>query len=367
MTTLVCREVNRSGFMKLHRKILAAVCVLASGGCAYVSEPSNIGPRPERPAEIDAYYSKGASYQDYKEEVIYQNSDYKVKRISIITESGLVTVDYYQRPTSDENLVFVFPLLGGKNLIVDYFADYFAKRGYEAAIVHRVDDFKDPSKFQHLEEVFRAGVVRDRVAMDFFESKYNKKNFGSFGISRGAINVAVTAGVDPRLKYNVMAMGGTDLVGVFKRSNQKGIAKYIKRVMDYEHISKDEFFAKLKAMLKTDPKNLAQYIDPNNTLLMLAVFDRTVPIRYGERLRRQIGNPRTIYLLADHYTSALYTQLASVFPPVPKFSLFPLDYIESEALAFYDRSFKKKSVSPRVLPYRLLQLPFTILGELMHI
>lgn len=353
--------------MNFYKKIVVAAVVFAVSSCAYVGESSSGAPKPERPAEIDSYYSRGSSFEDFKEEVIYENSDYKVKRISIITESGLVTVDYYQRPTSDENLVFVFPLLGGKNLIVDYFADYFAKRGYEAAIVHRVDDFKDPSKFSKLEEVFRAGVVRDRIAMDFFESKYKKKNFGSFGISRGAINVAITAGVDPRLKYNVMAMGGTDLVGLFKRSNQKGLAKYIQRVMDYEHISRDEFFVRLKSMLKTDPKNLAQYINPEDTLLMLAVFDRTVPIRYGERLRRQIGNPRTIYLLADHYTSAMYTQLASVFPPVPRLSLFPLDYIESEALAFYDKSFKKRGVSPKVLPYRLLQLPFTILGELMHI
>jgi len=43
-------------------------------------------------------------------------------------------------------------------------------------------------------------VVRDRMAIDFFEQRLGKKEFGTLGISRGAINVAVTAGVDETAK-----------------------------------------------------------------------------------------------------------------------------------------------------------------------
>jgi hypothetical protein len=257
----------------------------------------------------------------------------------------------------------VFPVLGGKNFIEKHIAKYLVESGFDAAIVNRSNEFKDPTMFDQLEEVFRLNIIRDRLALDFFEAEFGKKRFGTFGISRGAINVALTAGVDKRLEYNVLVLGGTDLVHLFRDSNQARIEKYIQSVRDNKGYSEQEFFDALRAQLRTDPKNTAQYLDGKNTLLILGIFDRTVPFTYGLKLRDQIGRPDTIFLLADHYVGLLYTQTVSIVPPSKdKGGLFPFPYIEEEAVQFYDRSFNH-SWNWSILPYRILQEPFNLVVE----
>jgi hypothetical protein len=259
--------------------------------------------------------------------------------------------------------VLVFPVLGGKNFIEKHIARYLVESGFDAAIVNRSNEFKDPTKFEQLEDIFRKNIIRDRLALDFFETEYGKKQFGSFGISRGAINVALTAGVDGRLKYNVLAMGGTDLVNLFRDSHQARIAQYVKAVQEGRGYSREQFFTALRGQLRTDPKYTAQYLDGRNTLLVLGIFDRTVPFTYGLKLREQIGRPETIFLFADHYVSLAYTQTVSLLPPSKdKDGIFPFPYIEQEAVSFYKRSFEH-SWNWKALPFRVLQLPFNLVAE----
>jgi hypothetical protein len=352
---------------KLTQKISTFVLIISLiSGCAfYPQSPSYKGP-PDRPATVDQYYDRGRSFGNSVEQILSHDNKYTLKRIFIDSDAGPLKIDYWALNKPSQDLIFVFPLLGGKNIIADYFAEYFAEQGYDTAVVHRVNDFKDPASFDNLEGILRKTLIRDRIAIDFFEQKYDKKNFGSFGISRGAINVAMTAGVDPRLKFNVMAMGGTELVNLFKRSDQGGIAKYTKKVMDAKNITRDQFYEELDKNIKTDPKYFAQFIDARNSLLFLSVFDKTVPIKYGERLRKQIGNPRTIYIAAGHYTSILFTQYVKLLLPLHSFCLFPSDYIETESLAFFNEKFQRRSGTMRLIPYRILQLPFEIIGRIFH-
>jgi hypothetical protein len=350
-------------FVRLVRVAVILAFASALGACAFIPQSPHYAGPPQRPAELEQYYSKGTSYTGFQEQTISVMKNYTHKRILIDSDSGQLKIDYFARPKTSKELIFVFPVLGGKNIIADYFARYFARHGFDTAIVNRVDDFKDPARFYEIEEVFRKGVVRDRIAMDFFEAQYQKSEFGSFGISRGAINVAMTAGVDPRLKHNVMAMGGTDLVSIFKESDQRGIVKYRNRVMAFHDLTEEEFYSALERQIKTDPKNLAHYIDSRNSLLFLSVFDKAVPIEYGEKLREQMGNPKTVYIAAGHLTSILYTQYIKLLTPWRELCLFPQDYLESEALSFYQESFNRGGTAWWMLPYRVLQLPFTLVGS----
>jgi hypothetical protein len=337
-------------------------------GCFSVyQDPRYIAP-PSRPASFEEYYSRGRSYLSAREEAVKSDGEVTQRRIFIDTDAGKTTIDYFQRAEKSDDLILVFPLLGGKNDIAEYFAQYFAHHGFETAIVHRTEDFKNPDNFDNLEEAMRNNVIRDRIALDYFEREYQKKKFGSFGISRGAINVMMTAGVDPRLKYNVAAMGGSDILRIFKKSNQSRLKKYRKTVMASKGINKDQFFSFVEQNLKTDPKYVSQYIDSRNTLLFLALFDRTVPIQYGRLLRKQVGNPKTIYLLADHYLSVLYTQFVSILPPRAHYSpygIFPFDYVESESLAFYRKSMRNEWSGFGVLPFRILSFPFSVIANVI--
>lgn len=345
------------------RRFLLSVAFIATGCAVVPQSPSYEGPAT-RPESLNQYYAK-SSYTAYTEYTLGEADDFVVKRILIDTPQGQVTADFFQHHEKNDDLILVFPLLGGKNIIPDYFASYFAKHGYDTAIIHRSENFKDPAYFDKIEQTLRDNVVRDRIALDFFEKEYGKKDFGSFGISRGAINVAITAGVDSRLKYNVMAMGGSDIVDIFKNSHIKKLQNYRDKIMQEKGMTKDEFFASLNEKVKTDPKNVAQYINSKNTLMFLSMFDRTVPFKNGELLKEQIGNPRTIYLAADHFTSAMYTQLGRVLPVGTQDALFPMDYIESEALDFYESKFHKRKYRLAMLPYRVLQLPFDLMQRIV--
>jgi hypothetical protein len=332
-------------------------CFKLSSSAAYIAPP------PERPEAMQRYYQPQRPYGGFREEILKTTADYTLKHITIDSYAGPIVLDYFQGKKPSDSLVLVFPVLGGKNFIENHFARYIVESGFDAAIVNRSNEFKDPSKFEQLEEIFRQNIIRDRLALDFFQAEYGKTQFGSFGISRGAINVALTAGVDPRLKYNVLAMGGTDLVDLFRDSNQARIENYIKSVSTARGYSEEQFFDALRKQLKTDPKYTAKYLDGKNTLLILGILDRTVPFSYGLRLREQIGRPETIFLLADHYVSLAYTQTVSVFPPSKeKTGLFPFPYIEQEAVSFYKRSFNQEW-NWKALPFKVLMLPLNFLAE----
>lgn len=350
------------------RRVVLSLCLAALSGCyALPLDPQYRGPEP-RPAEMFDYYAVGDSYRNHTVQIVSQLPRFTLKRITIDTAVGKTTIDYYDRPGDTDSLVLVFPVLGGrKNVIENYFAEYFARYGFDAAIVHRSEDFKKPENIDRLEELFRANVIRDRIALDFFEREYGKKKFGSFGISRGAINVAMTAGVEPRLSHNVMLLGGSDLVSVFKRSDQGRIRRYIDSVTKAKNITPEEFFRQLRTQLRTEPGHVVRHMDARNTLLFLGMFDRTVPFRYGLKLRRQLGLPKTVFLPAGHYTSILYTQFAKILPPSDEYALFPFDYIELEALNFYRRAFETTPhTSLRLMIVRLLRTPFDLIGGVVN-
>lgn len=336
-------------------------------GCVRFSKIGSYREPLKTPKGILDYYDKKGSYSSYELHSVLPFKNYSVKRYIIYTEFGQSTVDFFSteaaRKKKTDNLVFVFPILGGKNIIENYFADYFARRGIDTAIIHRDNAFKKPENLDKLEQLLRENVIRDRIVMDFFEDNFGKKKFGSFGISRGAINVAMTAGIDSRLKSNVLVLGGTDLVGIFMNSSENRIRKYIKKVTKDRLITKEKFKKVLKNQLKTDPKLFTKFIDPKHTLLVLATLDTTVPFDYGLKLREEIGSPETIFLLADHFTSLLYTQILKVFPLNSDLCVFPFDYIESEVMDFYSKEFGLKRSWWKGLFVNIVQTPLNVLAS----
>ena len=343
-----------------------ALVAFLSGCYSLPLDPHYRGPQP-RPPALEEYYGKKGSFGEFKEEIVKEEGDYTLKKITVQSEAGEFVIQYYQRPEKSERIVFVFPVLGGRPVIESYFAHYFARHGIDSAIVVRQNDFKNPDNIDRLEQLVRDNVVRDRYAIDFFEKQYGKKDFGSFGISRGAINAAITAGIDPRLKHNVFVLGGSDLVKLFEYSSQSRIKKYIETVTAKKNITRAEFFANLSANLKTDPKNFASFIDARHTLMVLGMFDHTVPIKFGRRLRKELGNPETIFLFADHYTSIAFTQFLKFLPPGNEdLCVFPFDYIESEAMNFYRNSMDTGERTYKLVPFRLLRIPFDLLGKILE-
>lgn len=344
------------------RRLVTLLFLPLLSACVFIPGSARDLTSAERPAQLDEYYKQG-KYTTFDREYLRDVSDCRVERIRLQSDGGEITIDYFRHEKPDDSLILVFPILGGRNIFANYFAEYFAKRGFETAVVHRDGEFKNPENFFKIEELFRRNVQRDRIALDFFEREHGKRRFGSFGISRGGINVAMTAGVDERLRYNVIAMGGEDLVDMFRDSEENGIERFKQRVMQKYGISEQEFFAFLRENVKTDPKNVAMYIDADDTLMILSAFDESVPFKYGMKLRRTIGRPDTIFLASGHYSSLAFTRFLPLFPPATPAGIFPMNYIETEAMAFYERKLGS-GWSINHLPYRLLQLPFALFGKI---
>ena len=336
--------------------LFSLITLLLSSCYKLPMSPSYEGP-PERPAEMDTYYSKEESYGPYTEEITKERSAYSVKRIEIESSAGDITIDYYFQDEPNDDLVLVFPVLGGRPVLSKYFAKYFARQGLDSAVIARVNDFKNPDNFMRLEEILRRGVVRDRIAIDFFEKEYGKKDFGTFGLSRGAINVAISAGIDPRLKYNVMAMGGSGMVEIFRDSKERRIRKFINKVMADRGFTEDELFHYLETTIFTDPVNTAQFIDARDSMVIVSTCDTTVPYKNGLKLRDQIGRPETIVLYGGHRSSVFFTQFLPLLPPWSEVCIFPFDYVETEATHFLKKKFDRGTTvtTLKLLPFRILR------------
>ncbi len=361
--------LNFSALLSTHRPFFLLACFtflcLLLNACYRIPLSGDYKSPPVRPDQIDEYYSRGNSYISFERTPIKQREEYLIHQITINTDVGSTIIDFYQANEKSKDLIFVLPVLGGRPIISRYFADYFAKQGYDSAIVHRNNEFKDPANFDKLEELFRNGVIRDRIAIDFFENEYGKKNFGSFGISRGAINAAITAGAEPRLKYNVMAVGGSDLPEIFMNARERRIRNYVLNIQKQMGYSPEQLRKILDNTIKTDPKYLARYLDARNSLLFLATCDSTVPIQNGKKLRAEIGGPESIFLVAGHKSAVLYTQLAKLLYPFEELCVFPFDYIEREALYFFDQAFgRSEYMSFGLYPFRILQYPFSLFMRL---
>jgi len=341
---------------------------LALSGCFSLPIDSKYQGPALRPQSVLNYYKSNSDYGNFTEHVTENNNDYKVKKALIESDYGPINLDLYLTHKPSRNIVLIFPVLKGKPLVENHFAEYFAENGIDVAIVGRNSDFMDPINADKFESVLRQNIMRDKLAIDFLEEQYAKNSFGSFGLSRGAINAAITAGADSRLKHNILVLGASDIPKILEKSDQRRIKKYLKLAAVQTKTDRNQLLNNLQKSVKSDPKYLAPYIDARHTLLVLGLFDGTVPIRYGNNLRKQLGNPKTIYLLANHYTSLAFTQtVCSLLPEkVDLLCPFPFDYIETEALSFYRNSMELQRSTPKIMAYRILSSPFEMIGRLTN-
>lgn len=312
-----------------------------------------------------SYYKPANSYSDYTLYAVTPGRSYSVKRFLVESYLGKIAIDYFDiREKETDSVVVVFPILGGKNKISNYFADALAKLGFECAVIHRTDTFKDASQFADIERVLRENVLRDRIALDFMEDKLGKRRFAGFGMSRGGMNLVLTAGVDDRLQFNVVALAGHDLGRVLQDSQEWRIRSHFRKVATLRMETERETFDFLESTLKTQPSKLAQGMDSDKTLLILAMLDSTVPFEYGLELRKAMGRPETLLLLSGHATSLFYSQFFALPFPGTSYRLLPLPYLEYELARFFARHLEGRTFWWH-LPYEILQTPFTFLGSIV--
>ena len=333
LEVIVSTESENHTWLKIVFTATLAWCLILLSSCAhYNCAPDYIGPSKRR-TEILQYYSYPKQTIEAKVEQIKQNKKYAVKRVefpSAINVFGTenIKVDYYvQKKQGRFPTVLVLPIAGGIDFIVESFANHFATNGFNCAIVHNRDvDLKEITSAEEVENYFRQAVLDNRQVLDYLvqRKEVDENKLGCLGLSLGGIKVSLVSAVDERLRCSVIALAGGSFADIAISSKEKNIRDYVRGLKEM-NISSEIIHAELSEKVETDPLKLAQYTDARNVLMYIAMFDRVIPRKCGDRLWKAIGKPEVVYLFSGHFSSIIY-----------------LPYAEIESLKFFKENFRRK-------------------------
>jgi len=280
-----------------------------------MDNPSYAGPKP-LPDEIAQLYSYEKHSIKYIEKIVEESPRYTLKRVEFIApvkvaaiKKTKIEIDYYDvKEPKIAPVILVLPILDGNSAISNFYAKYFANNGYAVLIVNRNATILQAESIKGIELALRQNVIDLKRVLDWVETKndLDKNNIGVFGISLGAINSALIAALDKRIKAAVLGLAGGDLPYILTHSHEKTVQEGIARIKEKNHWNDDVFYCELRCAIQTDPIKYAKYIDARKVLVVVALLDNVIHTKKGKALIAAIGMPERIYIVSGHYTAIFY-------------------------------------------------------------
>jgi pimeloyl-ACP methyl ester carboxylesterase len=218
-------------------------------------------------------------------------------------------------------VVIVLPIANGNMLVSRYFARYFAARGWATLAVDRVND-PMARMLENPESVIRRNILDYRRILDWAEGESELGPVGIFGLSFGGMAAVMLAALDERVDAVVAAMAGGDLPYLMMNTSYRAVTRRVQRALRETGLSRERMEQRLENLIASDPLAFAPYVNAEDILLIMTRTDMIVPIETQEWLRRELGEPETLYLPTGHRTSVFY---------------FPL--LRSSAFSFFERQF----------------------------
>lgn len=288
---------------------------LALAGCVRVAADSAYpGPQP-LPEALQAEFAYERLSATVSEAVLEEGPTYTKKRINLPSGHNIlpgahdIVIDYYQlKGEGKRPVVMVLPILGGGNAVAESFARYFAKHGFAVTLVHRQKKNHFADDLENADAKLRQIVFDHRQAIDWIESRpeLDAGRIGVFGISMGGIKGALLHAIDQRIGASVLALVGGDLPSILTHSKDRAIAKRRAAYLQKHQLTPAQMQEQLAREIGNDPLYLAPHIDADQVLLILALFDGTIPLTQGLELREAMGTPETIFLFSGHYSAVLF-------------------------------------------------------------
>ena len=198
------------------------------------------------------------------------------------------------------------PILGGDYPLERGICRYLASHGFHVAMVHRKTLKISPEHpVDRLELLLRQGVLRIRQVVDWMAAheRVDPRRLGSFGISMGGMASVMAAAVEPRLRAHVVALAGGGITDILLTSRDSLLTKPRQRYLERNHMDLATMEARLRETINTDPLSLSPYVDPNELVMLISVFDRTVGRGNELRLWRALGRPAVTFMPTGHYTA----------------------------------------------------------------
>jgi hypothetical protein len=323
---------NAKGF--LDRLLLVLAFCLAVVGCGREgADPDYSGPK-SLPEELKAAYSYPRFTGPVTERILKERTTYTKRQISFPSAHNIlpgqhdILIDYYDlKGDGKKPVILVLPILGGGNSVADSFARYFVQHGFSAALVHRQKQKDIGDGLESIDANLCQIIFDHRQAIDWIETRdeLDASRIGVFGISMGAIKGALISALDERVGASVLALVGGDIPYLLTYSNEPGIARRRAEYLSEHQLTRAALQAELTRKITCDPSHFAEYIDAGKVLMVLALFDQTVPFEKGRELKEKMGGPETIYLISGHYTSILFK-----------------NYIKYKARKFFEHTLPKR-------------------------
>lgn len=304
------------------RLTLASLVVLL-GTCACRHLPCDTRPRPAATTEVPAagyYATPGPVPAPLEVEIVQRTGRHTVRRVllppRVLPElehvprvHDPIEIRHYRpRPAGDapRPLVFMFPILSNRMLLMREFATGFTRMGYDAAIVTRKELAFDPARsVERAEDELRVLVMRGRQALDWLvlQPGVDASRLAVCGISAGGIVGAALLAGDPRLRAGVLILAGGPMSDVMVDTTEGEFADNLPRVEAALGWSREDVRRRLHQIIRTDPVLLAPRIPREHLLLFIAERDDSVPTRNQWRLWEALGRPEAYVLPTGHYSS----------------------------------------------------------------
>lgn len=298
------------------------VCLLFSG-CITYDAPSNADPpkngsNPVLSHDFDYTPDPTPPQVDIpKSEGRFTVTEVAFHAVHPDPKNPLIPTQFYQ-PTvpGPQPVVVILPITRG-----DYptkaVAAYLADHGMASLLFLSRPTFTGNAEkdFNALAAQLHDYVVEVRQALDWLtqQPSIDTDRIGLLGMSLGAIVGSLTTGVDPRVRSEVLLLGGGDLPGIIFSTRERSFVKMRNRLMEEQRVSPEALKQDAEKTLATvEPLNYAYRLPPNNILMINAYFDQAIPRPYTLALWEKIGKPHLVFVPAGHYTAILFLWYAEV-------------------------------------------------------
>lgn len=308
--------------------------MLSANDCAYAPLQHPVVPPQAIASDVRSYYDYPRSTHVATKEL--QKEDRQVRqwlvKFPLMTPGfeptePIVELEWFESKIPDRQAAIVFnPILGGDYPLERGICRYLAHHGFHTALIHRKTLKISPDQpVEYLELLLRQGVIRIRQVVDWMEQQDNvdPKRIGSFGISMGGIATIMAAAVEPRLKAHVAALPGGSIADILMSSKDSLLTKPLSKYLRVRQMDRQAFDDLLRKQIRTDPLQLAPYVDSSRLLLFIAVADRTIGRANSLRLWKALGKPELVLLPTGHYTAYLF-----------------LPYLKYESLRFFQNTLR---------------------------
>jgi dienelactone hydrolase len=291
----------------LRPAVVAALLFLVGGCVLHVPLAANYpGPtrRPEASVSVAGIPAPIASDAESHDRFGFTVRDLKIPAVA---GGQAIDFEYYDVDGAERKpVVVLLPIFNGQLVITRFFARYFANQGWAAIVIVRGRDAL--GGLAAPEETLLANVADYRRVLDWAERQpeIDAARMGLLGISFGAIDAVILTALDDRIDALVTLMGGGDLSYVMVNTHYRRVARTIDALAESEGVSRETLRAAFDARITTDPLEMAQYIDAQRVLMVLARTDEIVPFEAQEALRESMGEPETLYLPTGHRPSVVY-------------------------------------------------------------